>query len=339
MRITGDPVPDNLPDNLVESNPLVSIVIPTFNRKRFVCEAIDSCLAQTYQRCEVIVIDDGSTDGTGDHLLAEFGDRIRYIRQENQGPAIARNRGIWEARGEYIHFLDADDQLVANKIEICLRLFLQRSDIDVLHTHYQFVASDGRTQIETSPFPSFSDDIFCELLRLTGNHILISSTMIRTAVLREIGGFEHDPDFRSAEDWDLFLRLASKHKFYGLNDRLVYRRMHGDMLSDDRMQGALGRLKTVENARHYGWERCMSAEEFNRKLAARHHVVGVNWWKLGNRGKASQHFSRAADLYPREARQRRLFAWFSRFLPHQSMDWTIVIARGIKQIVRRKNGG
>lgn len=328
---------DAKPDNTMNSNPLVSIVIPTFNRKCFVCEAIDSCLAQTYQNCEVIVIDDGSRDGTGDHLREVYGDRIRYIHQENQGPAIARNRGIWAARGEYIHFLDADDQLVATKVETCLRLFLQRSDIDVLHTYYQFVAADGRTRMETTPFPSFSDDIFCELLRLTGNHILISSTMIRTAVLREIGGFEDDPQFRSAEDWDLFLRLASKHKFYGINDRLVYRRMHDDMLSDDRLQGALGRLKTVENARDYGWERCMSAGEFDRKLAARHHVVGVNWWKLGNRGKASYHFQRAADLYPREARLRRLFAWFSRFLPHQSMDLTIALARGMRRIVRREN--
>ena len=343
MRIPGDPLSDNLPDglpnNLMESNPLVSIVIPTFNRKRFVCEAIESCLAQTYQNCEVIVIDDGSTDGTGEHLIAEYGDRIRYIRQENQGPAIARNRGIGEARGEYIHFLDADDQLVAQKVETCLRIFLQHSDIDVLHSYYQFVAGDGRTHIETSPFPSFSDDIFCQLLRLTGNHILISSTMIRTAVVREIGGFEHDPEFRSAEDWDLFLRLASKHKFYGLNERLVYRRMHDDMLSDDRLQGALGRLKTVENARHYGWERCMSAEEFDRKLAARHHVVAVNWWRVGNRRRAGHHFQRAADLDPRQARQRRLLAWFSGFLPHQSMDLTIAIAKGFRRLTGRKRRG
>lgn len=335
----SDNLPDGLPSNLMESNPLVSIVIPTFNRKRFVCEAIESCLAQTYQNCEVIVIDDGSTDGTGDHLIAEYGDRIRYIRQENQGPAIARNRGIGEARGEYLHFLDADDQLLAQKVETCLRLFLQHSDIDVLHSYYQFVAGDGRTHIETSPFPSFSDDIFCQLLRLTGNHILISSTMIRTAVVREIGGFEHDPEFRSAEDWDLFLRLASKYKFYGLNERLVYRRMHDDMLSDDRLQGALGRLKTVENARHYGWERCMSAEEFDRKLAARHHVVAVNWWRVGRRERAGYHFQRAADLDPRQARQRRLLAWFSRFLPHQSMDWTIAITKGFRSLTGRKRRG
>ena len=319
------------------NKPLVSIVIPTYNRKSYVCEAIESCLAQTYQNCEVIVIDDGSVDGTGDHLLKKYGDRIRFIRQENQGPAIARNRGIWAARGEYIHFLDADDQLYPNKIETCLRLFLQRSDIDVLHTYYQFVASDGQTPIETTPFPSFSDDIFCEMLRLTGNHILISSTMIRTGVLRGIGGFEADPEFRSAEDWDLFLRLATKHKFHGIKEPLVYRRMHDEMLSGDRLQGALGRLKTVENARHYGWERCMSAQQYERKLAARHHVLAVNCWELGKRRKASYHFQRAAALYPPEARQRRLFACLSWFLPQRSMDLSIAAAGRIKQIARRQS--
>ncbi len=320
----------------MENKPLVSIIIPTYNRKHFVCEAIDSCLAQTYSNCEIIVIDDGSADGSGEHLRKKYGERIRYIHQRNQGPAIARNRGIQEARGEFIHFLDADDQLAPEKIAICLRLFLQRSDIDVVHTHYQFVASDGRSPLVTPPFPSFSDDIFCEMLRLTGNHILISSTMIRTAVLRAVGGFEADPNFRSAEDWDLFLRLAAKHKFYGINQRLVYRRMHGAMLSDDRLQGALGRLKTVENARAYGWERCMSAQDFQRKLAARHHVLAVNWWQLGNRGGAGYHFQCAAALYPPEARQRRLFAWFSRFLPQRSMELTIALAGVMRKISHRE---
>lgn len=330
---------DTFAGDQMQDDPLVTIVIPTFNRKHFVCDAIDSCLAQTYKNLEVIVIDDGSTDGTGDFLGERYGDLIRYIRQENQGPAIARNRGIWEASGEFIHFLDADDQLVANKVETCLRYILEHPEIDVVHTYYQFVARDGRTQIKTTPFPNFSDDIFCELLRLTGNHILISSTMIRTKVLHDVGGFEDDPGFRSAEDWDLFLRLASKYKFHGINERLVYRRMHDDMLSDDRLQGALGRLKTVENARNYGWERCLDAEEYDRKLAARHHVVAVNWWRRGERAKARRHFQFAADLYPREARQRRLFAWYSRFLPHQSMDWTIALARGLRRIAGRARRG
>ena len=325
-------------ENEMPSEKLVSIIIPTYNRKHFVGEAIDSCLVQTHAYCEIIVIDDGSTDGSGDYLRDQYGDRIRYIFQENQGPAIARNRGIAAARGGFIHFLDADDQLAPNNVGICLDHFQQHPEIDVVHTYYQFVASDGRTPIETTPFPQFSDDIFCDMLRWTGNHILISSTMLRTAVLRDVGGFAHDPEFRSAEDWDLFLRLASKYKFHGIDQRLVYRRMHGDMLSDDRLYGALGRLKTVQNARQYGWERCMTADEFDRKLAARHHMLALNLWRESKRAEARHHFLRAAAMYPHEARQRRLYAMYTWLLPPQSIEWTIAAVHTLRKLIGRRGG-
>ncbi len=317
----------------MRNDPLVSIVIPTFNRKHFVVDAVESCLAQSYRNCEIIVIDDGSADGTDHCLWSKFGDRIRYLFQENQGPAIARNRGIWTAEGEFIHFLDADDQLLAGKVERCVSYYQRHPEVDVVHTYYQFVASDGKTPIETTPFPQFTDDVFCDLLRLTGNHILISSTMARTAALRNIGGFEDDPEFRSAEDWDLFLRLAAKYTIRGINERLVLRRMHDDMLSDDRLYGALGRLKTVQNARKYGWERCMGAAEYDQKEAARHQMVAVNWWRLGRRVKARHHFHQAADLYQPEARQRRLYALYSWLLPHQSIRWTIAIVHALRRLM------
>ena len=255
------------------SGPLVSIVIPTFNRRHFVGAAIDSCLAQTHDNCEIIVVDDGSADGTDGFLSRRYGAVIRYITQDNQGPGIARNRGIDAARGEYIQFLDADDQLHARKVELGLNVFQKEPDVAVVYTHYQFVASDGRTKIDTPPFEVFTDDIFCDMLRLTGCHILLSSSMHRRSALRAVGGFADDVDFRSAEDWDLFLRLAARYKFHAIDQRLVYRRMHGDMMSDDQLRGALGRLKTVRNARDYGWEQCMSAAEFDRKEASRHHVL------------------------------------------------------------------
>lgn len=317
----------------MQSEPLVSIIIPTFNRKHFLGDAIESCLSQTYDNCEVIVINDGSTDGTGTFLRDDYGDRIRAIHQDNGGPAVARNSGIAVARGEFIHFLDADDQLAPNKIEVCLAVFRERPEIAVVHTYYQFVDADGRTAIETTPFPLFTDDVFCEMLRLTGNHILLSSTMARMAALRDVGGFADDPEFRSAEDWDLFLRLALKYRFHGINQQLVYRRMHDDMMSDDRLYGALGRLKTVENARNYGWERCMSASEFDRKLAARHHVLAINLWQQGKRSAARHHFSQAADIYRPEALQRRLFAMFTLCLPVQSMDGTLALVHAARRLI------
>ena len=136
-----------------------------------------------------------------------------------------------------------------------------------------------------------------------------------------LAAFENDSEFRSSEDWDLFLRLASKYRFHAINQRLVYRRMHDDMMSDDRLYGALGRLKTVENARHYGWERCMSATEFERKLAARHHVLAIYLWQGGKRALAREHFLQAAEIYRPEARQRRLFALY-----------TLVLARALDRL-------
>ena len=323
----------------MQSAPLVSIIIPTYNRKHFVADAIDSCLAQTYENLEIIVVDDGSVDGTEGFLRERYGDRIRYFYQENQGPGIARNRGIAAATGEYIQFLDADDQLHEEKIEICLEVFRQKADISVVYTHYQQVASDGVTMVETAPFEHFSDDIFCELLRLTGCHILISSSMYRTAALRDIGGFVHDVEFRSAEDWDLSLRLAAKYEFHGIDQRLVFRRMHDAMISDDRLYGALGCLKTVQNARNYGWERCMTPAEFDRKESSRHHVYALYLWQAGDRRQARLHFNRAADLYPPEALQRRLYALYTRFLPPASMEWTIGLAQLIRTLTGRLDSG
>ena len=125
----------------MDNDPLVSIVIPTYNRRHFICDAINSCLSQTYSNCEIIVIDDGSSDGSGEFLHRMYGDRIRYIYQANHGPAIARNRGIAAARGEFIHFLDADDQLAPGKVRICLDCFSARCRF--IHCTYALSVCSG----------------------------------------------------------------------------------------------------------------------------------------------------------------------------------------------------
>ena len=98
-------------------NPKVSVVIPTYNRAAKVQDAIESVLAQTFSDLEVIVVDDGSSDDTGKVLSEAFGDRIRYYAQANQGASVARNKGIAEARGEWIAFLDSDDLWEKDKLE------------------------------------------------------------------------------------------------------------------------------------------------------------------------------------------------------------------------------
>ena len=101
---------------MMHSNPLVSIIIPAYNARRLIGESIDSVLNQTYSNCEILVIDDGSTDGTRAFLQHRYGDQIRYIYQKNQGRGAARNYGLRLARGKYIQFLDADDLILPDKI-------------------------------------------------------------------------------------------------------------------------------------------------------------------------------------------------------------------------------
>ncbi|MCY4062482.1 MAG: glycosyltransferase [Chloroflexi bacterium] len=316
----------------MQSNPLVSIVIPTYNRRQFVADAIESCLAQTYGNCEIIVVDDGSSDGTESYLQGRYGDRVRYVYQDNQGPGIARNRGVDVAVGEIIHFLDADDQLHERKIEIGLEVFRRQPDVSVIYTHYQQVAGDGSTPVSTGPFEGYSDEVYCELLRQTGCRILTSSSMFRSAALRAVGGFADDVKFRSAEDWDLFLRLALRFRFHGIDEPLVYRRVHSGMISDDKLAGAYGRLKTIQKARRHGWERCMTAAEFDQLEAARHHVYALYLWRAGEREDARRHFLRAARIYPPLARQRRLYAFYTRYLPPASLDWTLALIHRMRRL-------
>ena len=281
------------------------------------------------------MVDDGSADGTGRHLRERYGEDLRYFYQDNQGPGIARNRGIAEARGDFIQFLDADDQLHEEKIAICLDAFRTHPDVSVMYTHFQQVASDGATPVETGAFERVSADAFCDLLRQTGCRVLTSSSVCRTEALRAVGGFEADARFRSAEDWDLFLRLAAKYRFHGIDRPLVYRRVHEGMISDDKLAGAYGRLKTMRNARHYGWERCMSPAAFARKLSARHHVYALYLWAAGQRRAARRHFLQAADIYPPLARQRRLYASYARFLPPISLDITLAAVRFARRLAGR----
>ena len=123
--------------------PLVSVIIPTYNRSRFLGEALDSALNQTYKEQEIIVVDDGSTDGTS-QLMREYEPRIRYIYQERSERSSARNRGVSESCGEYIAFLDSDDLWLPEKIERQVKILNENEGIGVVYTGVQFIDEAGR---------------------------------------------------------------------------------------------------------------------------------------------------------------------------------------------------
>ncbi len=205
----------------MSAGPLVTAVIPAYNAKRWVGEAVRSVLAQTYRPVELIVVDDGSTDQTGDAVRA-FGAAARYVRQENSGVSLARNLGASEGHGEFIAFLDADDAWAPHKVETQVRRLLERPTAVVSFMSSVFV-NEG-TGVETVNHCRPQPDLVAGLLLyscIVGN---ASSVMVRRDAFSRIGGF--DPAFSQCADWDMWIRLAELGPVDIVDEPLVRIRTH-----------------------------------------------------------------------------------------------------------------
>ena len=185
-------------------SPTISVIIPAYNAGKYLAEAIESVLTQTIPPMEIIVIDDGSTDNTA-QVAQQFSDRIRYLRQENAGPAAARNAGIAAACGKWIAFLDSDDRWFPYKLEQQIRT-LTAEDSEALYCGMT-VAFHG--EVAPAPPPIQNEKItrlsFAGLLQR--NRVSTSTVIAPRQRLLGIGGFR--TQLRGPEDYDLWLRLAA----------------------------------------------------------------------------------------------------------------------------------
>ena len=226
--------------------PLVSVIIPNYNHTRFITDAIKSVLAQTYSHYEIIIVDDGSTDGSRD-VVARFGQAVRYIWQKNQGLAGARNTGIRAASGELIGLLDADDEWHVDYLEQMVSLTVRHPDASVFYCMAKCMDEDGRNlpQYVGGP-PVDPTDLHQVLLR--ANFIIPSTVLFRRKSIVESGCF--DTDLRSCEDWDLWLRLLPMEKIIGTSRCLVRYRVHGSSLSTN-VEGMHAATKEVIE-KHFG---------------------------------------------------------------------------------------
>jgi glycosyltransferase involved in cell wall biosynthesis len=185
---------------------LVSIIIPTYNCRRWIAEAIDSALAQTYPQCEIIVVDDGSTDGTGKYLRERYGERIRYIYQPNRGRGAARNHGLRLACGKYIQFLDADDLILPGKIGGQVAFLEAHPGYAAVYCHCLVFNEDDKAHRWDWPRQKAycSGDILER--EIHEPYLLPNMVLVRRQWVELVGGF--DEELRSNEDWDLWLRIA-----------------------------------------------------------------------------------------------------------------------------------
>jgi len=221
----------------------ISVIIPTYNRRMHVFRAIDSAFAQTVPIDEVIVVDDGSTDGTVEAMARRYGSTVNILRQANRGAAAARNRGIREARGEWVAFLDSDDVWLPTKLE------RQVEALTILGREYGLcsadAAFDGNPDMKLSRFQEMGLECRGEFgtLEEPARHIVgwrnpfvTSSLFVRTSLIREIGGF--DEALVIGEDQDVMLRLGFRTKFCFVADELV--RMDRDPTRTTGLEKLLG---------------------------------------------------------------------------------------------------
>jgi glycosyltransferase involved in cell wall biosynthesis len=199
----------------------VSVVIPSYNYAHYVGGAIDSVLAQTYPHREVIVVDDGSTDGT-DRVLASYGDRIRVVDGPRRGVSATRNAGVAVARGEVLALLDADDAWRPSKLARQLPLLEEDPTVGAVGCANHVHDGAGRT-IAVRFYPNPPDDRLARMRAIAVREVWVggsnSGCLMWRAQFEDVGGF--DETLRAAEDWELWLRVADRFAIRNVHQILV----------------------------------------------------------------------------------------------------------------------
>lgn len=182
---------------------LFSVIVPTFNREKYIIGTLISVIGQTYKNFEIIVVDDGSTDGTASVVQGISDPRIRYYSKPNQERGAARNFGVSKASGDYVTFLDSDDLLKPNHLAEAYRFIVNQPEAVVFHLGYDVVNIDGKLKTPWKPLP---DPVNHKLVE--GNFLSCLGVFIHKAVFNSYG-FNTDRRLAGSEDYELWLRLAA----------------------------------------------------------------------------------------------------------------------------------
>lgn len=269
--------------------PLVSVIVPAFNAERTIDRTLFSVRAQTHRDLEIIVVNDGSTDGTGERVLAQAAEdsRIRLVTQANGGVAAARNRGVAESHSEFVAPIDADDLWHPEKIARQLAAIVGRDEIGLVATAYCVIDEDDRVVAEIGGRPPRRTG-FKDLCRrnFIGNG---SSALMRRSVVEEVGGYDktlRDRDGQGCEDLKLYLQIADGRKIAFLPDPLTAYRRGASNMSGDTAQ----MLRSFDMVAD---EFCDQRPELRQCFNA--HRVHMLCWLINGRLR-SRHYASAAQL-------------------------------------------
>jgi len=261
--------------------PLVSVIIPTYNRSKLLQQAVESVLNQTYPAIEVIVVDDGSPDDT-EAVMKQYSGRIIYLKQANQGVSAARNFGFRTASGQYINFMDDDDLFMPAKIERQMQVFEKQPEMGLVHCGFVYVDEQGSPLDKVGRLPE--REVLKNLIYRC--FFWSGAPLIRRHCLERVGLFDEET-WSACEEWDLWLRIALDFPVACAQETLgAYR-----MVPDSRMIANLTRL---ENGVFATMDRVFSAPQLPAEIATlKDHVYSNHHFHISNRYYASGHWTEA----------------------------------------------
>jgi glycosyltransferase involved in cell wall biosynthesis len=232
----------------VSQVPMVTVVVPTYNRANLIRETLDSILAQQFADFELVVVSDGCTDGTEAAVESYRDPRIRLIRQPNSGgPARPRNTGVQNARGKYVAFCDDDDLWMPEKLARQVEAMERNPDAALCFTR-GVTFGNGDFFARHALKKGVDRNHFRRLLY--GNFIANSSVMVRRSVLAEVGPFNVEKFLHGAEDYEMWLRIAYRHRLLRIDEPLIRYRVHPTNLAGNRARGTLRGIYIVRSLRH-----------------------------------------------------------------------------------------
>jgi glycosyltransferase involved in cell wall biosynthesis len=265
--------------------PKVSVIIPTYNRLPMVKEAVDSVLAQNFEDVELIVVDDGSTDGTAEEI-ERYGGRVKLLRiPQNRGVSVARNRGILQARGKYIAFLDSDDLWVKGKLKTQVAFMEDNPQYPLCYTDEIWIRRGKRVNPGLR-HAKYSGWIFEKCLPLC--IISPSSALMKRTLFSKVGLF--DEALPVCEDYDLWLRITARYPVFFINKRLIIKRGgHPDQLSNRSWGNDRFRVVALEKLLSESFiteeERALVLEEMEKKCK----VLAQGFLKRGNEAEGRRY--------------------------------------------------
>ncbi|MBD3184760.1 glycosyltransferase [Candidatus Poribacteria bacterium] len=272
-------------------NGRVSVIIPTYNRPRWLPETIESVLNQTYSDVELIVVNDGSTDNT-EEVIESYRDKIRYIYKQNGGPGSAVNRGIEESTGEYIARVDDDDLFMPEKVEIQVGVFQENPDVGLVASGHHIIDTEGNI-LHTKSVPDFSKHGgLITMLR----HCIFSqpTVMVRKECYDKVGLYKNT----YAQDYDMWIRIARCYPMKAIDKPLAMYRRH-----DENRSGKESRKKVTNDIRGFIKEAMddISIEEMFPELNSvphAHDVRGAIFLSHEIFKEAGKEFYTAAQMEP-----------------------------------------